>query len=166
MGYPSVYPTGTTIYYPEHCDSGYTVFNVRDVGNVLIDMNGDVVKMWEGIGGMPPKILPGGFVIGSTGLRNEKHGYIDMLDLIQVDWDGNVVWKFNKYERVRDPRQKLEWMARQHHDFQREGNPVGYYAPDQEPLIAGGNTLILAHKNLNNSSISEKPMFSATVMCG
>ena len=164
MGYPSVYPTRTTIYYPEHCYSGYTVFNVRDVGNVLIDMNGNVVKMWKGIDGMPPEILPGGFVIGSTGSRNPKHGYIDMLDLIQVDWDGNVVWKFNKYERVKDPRRKPEWMARQHHDYQRQGNPVGYYAPGQDPLISGGNTLILAHKNLNRSSISEKWLLDDTLI--
>ena len=60
MGYPSVYPTGSTIYYPDHCQNGYTVFTVRDVGIVLIDMNGNVVKLWKGIAGMPPKILPGG----------------------------------------------------------------------------------------------------------
>ena len=24
------------------------------------------------------------------------------------------------------------WMARQHHDYQREGNPVGYYVPGME----------------------------------
>ena len=91
MGYPSVYPTGTTIYYPEHCHSGYTVFNVRSVGNVLVDMNGNVAKVWKNVDGFPARILPGGFVIGSTGSRNPKHGYLDMLDLIQVDWQGNLV---------------------------------------------------------------------------
>lgn len=164
MGYPSVYPTGTTIYYPEHCHSGYTVFNVRSVGNVLVDMNGNVVKVWKNVAGFPARILPGGFMIGSTRARNPKHGYLDMVDLIQVDWQGNVVWKFNRYERVRDPRRKPEWMARQHHDYQREGNPVGYYAPGLEPIIAGANTLILCHKNLNNTDISEKVLLDDTII--
>ena len=106
MGYPSVYPTGTTIYYPDHCHSGYTAFNVKNVGNVLIDMNGNVVKVWKGVEGFPARILPGGFTIGSTGARNPKYGYLDMVDVVQVDWQGNVVRKFNRYERVRDPRRK------------------------------------------------------------
>ena len=38
-------------------------------------------------------------------------------------------------------------MARTHHDYQREGNPVGYYVPGQIPEVNKGNTLILAHKN-------------------
>ena len=39
-------------------------------------------------------------------------------------------------------------MARQHHDYQREGNPVGYYAPGMDPMVERGNTLILCHKNV------------------
>ena len=33
-----------------------------------------------------------------------------------------------------------------HHDFQREGNPVGYYVPGMEPNLKGGKTLILSNK--------------------
>ena len=47
-------------------------------------------------------------------------------------------------------------MARYHHDFQREGNPVGYYAPGMEPRTDGGNTLVLAHRNVRNPKISDK----------
>ena len=39
------------------------------------------------------------------------------------------------------------WSSRIHHDWQR-GNPIGYYAPDMEPRISGGKTLVLAHKIL------------------
>ncbi|MDR1320557.1 MAG: hypothetical protein LBK56_03885, partial [Gracilibacteraceae bacterium] len=46
--------------------------------------------------------------------------------------------------------------ARQHHDYQREGNPVGYYVPGQDPLVDRGNTLILAHKDLRRPEISDK----------
>jgi hypothetical protein len=47
-------------------------------------------------------------------------------------------------------------MARQHHDYQREGNPVGYYVPGMDPLIDRGHTLILSHKNVSKPSISDK----------
>ena len=156
MAYPSVYPTGTTIYYPEECFNGYTVFAPRDVGAVLVDMNGNVVNLWQGLVGFPAKILPGGYVMGSTGERDARYGFQDNIDLVQVDWHGNVVWRFDKYERIKDPGEKARWMARQHHDYQREGNPVGYYVPGMDPRVDGGNTLLLCHKNLTNPQITDK----------
>ena len=146
MGHPSVYPTGSTIYDPDKCFNGYTCFRSHE-GIVLIDMNGSVAHLWKGLEGFPAKPMPGGFVIGSTARRNPKYGYLDMEDLVTVDWEGNVVWKFAKYDRVKDGR-KTRWMARMHHDFQRPGNPVGYYVPEMEPQLFGGNTLLLAHKNI------------------
>jgi len=162
----TVYPTGTTIYDPEKCWNGYTIFQARDVGATLIDMNGNVVNQWKGLtaDATPNKILPGGYVMGSTEVRNPKYGHQDMVDLVQVDWDGNIVWRFNKYERVKDPGQKPTWMARQHHDYQREGNPVGYYVPDMEPLAAEGKTIMVCHKNLRNPKISDKLLLDSTVI--
>ncbi len=165
----SVYPTGTTIYDPEKCWNGYTVFQATlnqtpSLGAVLIDMNGNVVNQWKGLDGMPNKILPGGHIMGSTGVRNFKYGFQDMLDMVQVDWNGKIVWKFDRYERIRDPRQKPRWMARQHHDYQREGNPVGYYVPGMESLVDSGSTLILCHKNLKNPRISEKLLLDDTII--
>ena len=55
-------------------------------------------------------------------------------------------------------------MARQHHDYQREGNPVGYYAPGMDPTIDRGNTLILCHKNVKNSNISDKTLLDDTII--
>ena len=168
MAYPSVYPTGTTIYYPDKCFNGYTVFPIGNptdaLGIALMDMNGNLVNVWKGLIGFPAKILPGGFAMGSTGLRNPKYGYMDNVDLVQVDWQGNVVWKFAKYQRIKDPRSKARWMARQHHDYQREGNPVGYYVPDMSPLVSGGNTLMLSHKDLTNTEISEKRLIDDTII--
>ena len=63
MAYPSVYPTGTTIYDPEKCWNGYTIFQAKEVGATLIDMNGCEVQLWQGLHGFPNTILPGGFVI-------------------------------------------------------------------------------------------------------
>lgn len=168
MAYPSVYPTGTTIYYPEHCLSGYTVFTIKGPaaarGIALIDMNGNVVKLWKDLSGSPAKILPGGFVMGSVEERNPKYGYQDRVDLVQIDWNGNVVWRFARYERVKDPRTNARWMARQHHDYQRQGNPVGYYVPGMDPIVNGGKTLILCHKNLIQPEISDKLLLDDAII--
>ena len=158
MTYPSIYPTGTTIYEPSRCFNGYTIFQAKELGALLIDMNGREVKLWKGLHGLPNKILPGGYVMGATGERNTIFGMQDFLDVVQVDWEGNIVWRFDKYEYVEDPGEQPRWMARHHHDFQRTGNPVGYYAPGMEPQAIGGNTLILCHKNLRNPDISDKPL--------
>lgn len=46
---PSVYPTGTTIYDPARAWSGYTVLSLLATqAVVVIDMNGKVVKGWDG----------------------------------------------------------------------------------------------------------------------
>jgi hypothetical protein len=156
MGFPTVYPTGVTVYNPEKCWNGYTLFQAVGVGALLIDMNGSEVQLWQGLHGMPNKLLPGGYVIGSTGERNAQYGMQDMIDLVQVDWDGNIVWQFNRHEFIEDPGEEPQWMARQHHDFQRTGNPVGYYAPGQKPLVDQGNTLILCHENVKNAKISDQ----------
>ena len=156
MGHRSVYPTGTTIYNPEKAYNGYTIYPARQYGATMVDMNGKVVHVWKDLQGFPNKLLPGGQVFGSLGVRNPEYGYQDQTDLVQVDFDGNLVWKFNKLEYIEDPGEKSQWMARQHHDYQREGNPVGYYVPGMEPKIDGGNTLILCHYNTTNSKISDK----------
>lgn len=156
MGQPTIYPTGVTIYNPEKAWSGYTVFPFEGEGAFLIDMNGNVVKFWKDLQGFPNKLLPGGQVFGHLGVRDTRYGYQDQTDLVQVDWEGNVVWKFNQKEYMEDPDCEPQWMARQHHDYQREGNPVGYYVPGMEPRTDGGNTLILCHENLYNKKISDK----------
>lgn len=164
MTYPSIYPTGVTIYNPEKCWSGYTIFPAKEQGAMLIDMNGREVNFWKGLHGFPNKIFPGGYVLGHLGLRNNAFGMQDQTDLVQVDWDGNVVWKFDQYEYIEDPGEKPQWMARQHHDYQREGNPVGYFVPGMEPLIDKGNTLILCHKNLKNPKVSDKVLLDDTII--
>jgi hypothetical protein len=156
MTYPSIYPTGTTMYDPSQCWNGYTIFQARELGALLIDMNGTEVKLWKGLHGMPNKMLPGGYVLGASGERNTLYGMQDFLDVVQVNWEGKVTWRFDKYECIEDPGEEPQWMARHHHDFQREGNPVGYYVPGMDPLATDGNTLILCHKNVRNSDISDK----------
>ena len=159
----TIFPTGVTIYNPEKCWSGYTILQAAERGALLIDMNGNEVRMWEGLQGFPNKMLPGGYVMGSLGERNPKYGLQDQTDLVQVDWDGNIVWKFDKAEYIEDPGEEPQWMARQHHDYQREGNTVGYYVPGSDPKTNSGNTLILAHKNVHVPAISDKMLLDDVI---
>ena len=61
IAYPSVFPTGTTIYHPDKAWSGYTIIDTADRnGAVLIDMNGNIVRRWPQLVGMGPfRMLPG-----------------------------------------------------------------------------------------------------------
>jgi hypothetical protein len=165
----SVFPTGVTQCQPEKCWKGFTLFQAsifegQNVGAILIDMNGKVVKQWKGLEGFPNKMLPGGFIMGSSAVRDPKISFQDMTDVVQMSWEGQIVWKFDHLELVKDPGHDPAWMARQHHDYQRQGNPVGYYAPAMEPLVDKGNTLILTHRNITNPLISAKPLLDDVII--
>lgn len=164
MGHPTIYPTGATLYNPEKAWSGYTIYQAAEVGALLIDMNGKEVHLWKGLRGFPNKLFPGGYVLGSTAERDPKYGFQDEADLVQVDWDGNIVWRFNRHEWIEDPGHEPQWMARAHHDYQRTGNPVGYYVPGADPQIDKGNTLILVHKNVHNPKISDKLLLDDSIL--
>jgi hypothetical protein len=155
MGHPRIYPTGTTLYDADRAFNGYTVFP-SPKGALLIDMRGNEVQLWAGLDGFPNKILPGGFVLGSSGSRNPRYGFQDHLVLLQVDWEGKIVWQFKANEFVEDPGSLGGYIARQHHDFQREGSSTGYFAPGSLPKTNSGSTLILVHKNVLNKKISDK----------
>jgi hypothetical protein len=101
MPSPSVYPTGTTIYKPDKCWNGYNIPSIDLVPSKaqLFDMNGNVVHEWEGIIGSPYRILPGGYIMGAV-----DQIAFDRTPLVQLDWDGNVVWKFEKSELVTKER--------------------------------------------------------------
>lgn len=154
MGRPSVFPMGTTIYNPEQCWNGYTLFPATNLGAVLIDMNGKVVHLWKDLQGFPNKMLEGGIVFGHRGERDRAISYQDRIDLVQCDWNGNIQWIFDKTEFIDDPNTAPQWMARMHHDFQREGNSVGYYIPGQSARPDGGKTLILCHRDVKKPEIS------------
>jgi hypothetical protein len=130
---------------------------------MIIDMNGREVQFYKGLHGFPPKLLPGGQLLAQTGERNTRFSTQDKFDLVQVDWDGNIVWRFDRYEYIDDPGETPRWMARQHHDYQREGNPVGYYVPGMEPLNEGGKTVILGHKDVRNPAITNRLLLDDAV---
>ncbi len=174
LAYPTVYPRGTTIYKPDKCWNGYTIIptifiseenwgegeSVKDKGAYLIDMNGNVVKLWERVyGSHSNKVLPGGYIMGTTGPGQ----WLEGIELAQWDWDGNIVWKFDKAEKIKI-KDKWIWSARQHHDYQREGNPVGYYVPGMDPLVDRGKTLMNSIKIVKRPDITDKPIADTRVI--
>lgn len=152
MGIPTIYPTGTTIYKPEKCFNGFTVFPAAGQGVMLIDMNGKEVKLWKDVHGFPPKILKGGNLMASRRVHHAIPN--EYYDLSQIDWDGNVVWTFDHAFTVKDADGNEVPSGRYKSDFQREGNPVGYYVPGMECKTENGNTLMLIHREVKKRSIS------------
>ena len=103
----------------------------------MYDMNGNLVHRWEGLyGAFDNKMLPGGSILGTTGIA--KGFWLDCLNLTQLNWDGEVEWQFSNAVPILDIDTGKDIMsARQHHDYQREGSPVGYYCPNQLPKQKG-----------------------------
>jgi len=122
---------------------GYTLICAGQDPAFLIDMSGNVIHNWS-LRGFPAKLLPDGSLIGGL----ESNSLDESKYVVQENWYGNFTWQFNNWDD--------NW-SRQHHDFEREGNPVGYYAPGQE-FVNEGNTLVLARSTLTNRSISLWPL--------
>ena len=156
-GAPSVYPTGTTIFHPDKAWNGYTVFITPDSdGVIVIDMNGRVVKQWTGLSGAaggPARILPGGSVIAGAG-SGAPHQ--ESPALVQLDWNGKELWRFDRAEQIQGANGTITWSARQHHDWQRPGFAAGYYAPGTLPPLSNVPTLVLTHTNLVTAHVSDR----------
>jgi hypothetical protein len=155
----SVYPTGTTTYDPSRTWNGYTVLSPLGTQAVIvIDMNGNVVKQWDGYvnsAGGPARIFPDGVVIAASG-TNPPHQ--ESLELIQRDFEGHVMWRFDHSEQIQTRDGKTIWSARQHHDWQREDFPAGYYSPEVRPGTEGSKTLILTHTNHSSPNVANAPL--------
>ena len=116
IAYPTVFPTGTTIYKPGQAYSSYILVSdhssvgnhqdatVRSGGTVpddirLIDMNGNVVHTWK----VAPtfnkrsRLLPNGHLLYAG--PNQT--------IIEYDWDGTVVWTHTGIGSVND----LRWLS-------------------------------------------------------
>lgn len=115
VAYPSIFPTGTTIYKPGETYSSYILIadhatlgnhpsaKVRAESAVpddirLIDMNGNVVHSWK----VRPnfnkraRLLPNGHLL-----------YVGPEEtIIEYDWEGNVVWTHEGIGSVND----LRWL--------------------------------------------------------
>lgn len=153
MGRPLTYPVGTTMYDPSQCWNGYNLFSLPQLGTILMDMNGKPVRFWKELDGFPARLLPGGRVMGSRGRRSRAASYQDQLDLVICGWDGQVEWCFDRKEFCADEGMASRYMARQHHDYHRYGEPV-YYVPGTTSSAEPEKTLILCHRDVRRKKIS------------
>lgn len=153
---PTVFPTGTTIYYPDKAWNGYTLLSILDArGAVLVDMNGRVVKRWENFNlapGGPARILPGGIIIGSAG-ANLPHQ--EATALVELDFEGKELWRFEHNVQIKNKDGDQLWSTRQHHDWQRQDYPAGYFSPAFTPAATGSNTLLLTHTNHSDPKVAD-----------
>jgi hypothetical protein len=120
----TVFPIGTTIYAPEKCHNGYTLYSQAENMDMshsknvcLIDMNGNVVNKWDITAGRAKLLKNGNLLV----LEGEYLGGGEVVR--EYEWDGRLVWE---YEATRLP-------GRAHHDFER---------------LSNGNTLILSTEEL------------------
>jgi hypothetical protein len=117
-------------------------------------MNGNVVKQWDGYvnyAGGPARIFPDGVVMAANG-NNQPHQ--ESLELIQRDFEGHVMWRFDHNQQIPARDGQMIWSARQHHDWQRDDFPAGYYSPGVKPGNQGAKTLILTHTNDNRPTVA------------
>ena len=163
----TVFPTGTTIYKPEKCFNGYTLYPSKTpgVGAVLVDMNGNIVRTWPKFMSFMINLLPGGIILGGQIGRVSKvydHNW-GADDVVQEAWDGEEQWRFEKADEI-DLGDGPAWSARQNHDLVREGCPVGYYVPGMTPMAEGGRTLMLSYRSGNWPEVTRDYLVRATRM--
>jgi hypothetical protein len=84
--------------------------------------------------------LPGGVIVAAAGANPPLQ---ESRQLVQKDFDGKVMWSVD---------------ARQHHDWQREDFPAGYYSPGVTPSVTQGTTLLLTHETHTKPNVSGRAL--------
>ncbi|MGO3751907.1 MAG: thioredoxin domain-containing protein [Peptoniphilaceae bacterium] len=153
--------TGTTLYLKNKCFSGYNIVTTAQNGILIFDMNGNEVRRYN-LNAMPAKLLKGGNIMATSKFRSSDYSLQDGVELIEIDYDGKKLWGYDGYRYI-DENQGGMWSARAHGDYQREGNPVGYYVPGMEAKSNSGKTLILAHDNIIDTNISDKEILDEVI---
>ena len=93
----SVFPTGTTIYYPDKAFNCFVLYDGRDGRSFLIDMGGNLVHNWP-YTGFPVEMI-------DPAINRSRRGHVicqkepeifSNETLLIVDWDANIVWEWGK----------------------------------------------------------------------
>ena len=164
-----VIPVGTIKYNPAKAWNSYVILAGSNTAK-LIDRNGNLVKEWNQFGGegMPNKVYPGGHLL-TTLYPSLSSGAQDNNTVALLDFDGNIVRQYNGWLKV-DKGERGQpanpdgtySVSRQHHDFQLEGSPTGYYAPGVKPKL-DGKMLVLAHDNVSNPKINSEVLLDDVI---
>ena len=141
--YPTIFPTGTTIYKPSECYNSYILIadhaslgnhptaEIRAKSQIpgdirLIDMNGTVVHTWN----VKPnfnkrcRLLPDGHLL-----------YVGPdKTIIEYDWEGRVVWVHEGIDSINDMR----WLPNNNRLFlDHEPLPAEYQKRVKDVEVAG-----------------------------
>ncbi|MDO5715496.1 MAG: thioredoxin domain-containing protein [Tissierellia bacterium] len=157
-----VYPTGTVKYNPQKCYNGINLVSTSKDGALITDMNGVELKRFL-FNPMPAKMFPNGNIMGINAFRSSDFGVSDGLKLVEITKQGQVVWSFDQFKYMQDRGYRPKWMARAHSDYQREGNPTGYYIPG-EKTVKEPHTLLLVHDTVVVPSISDKELLDDVIL--
>jgi hypothetical protein len=119
---PSVFPSGVTISDSAKAYHCFALFDGRDGRSYLVDMAGNDVNVWP-YSGFPAKMIDPALNEGKRGhiLCQGEDDTFSNDTLLEVDWNGDVVWRW----REGAPGGS----ARQNHDVSR---------------LPNGNTLVLS----------------------
>ncbi|HEY5623161.1 MAG TPA: aryl-sulfate sulfotransferase [Gammaproteobacteria bacterium] len=99
--------TGLTHWDEDLAYNGYTLFGAdANKTTYLLDMQGNVVHHWRGVGAHP-RLLDNGNLLDTPDDDDATNTFIEL------DWDGNVVWRYT------DERE--DYVT--HHDWARIVNP-------------------------------------------
>ncbi len=136
MGWSLHHANGLIYYASQSCYRGYTLFsNLRGYDAYLIDMEGRICHRWHSNEGINyAYLLDNGNLLLMTGAPGDPAGTGGLggsgAALLELDWDGNVVWEF---------RDSLL-----HHDFERltNGNTLALLwealSPEMTAQVRGG----------------------------
>ena len=144
----TVYPSGTTLYQPDRCASGYTIFFNRHLVT-LLDMNGRIVHEWHldtnrtAHGTDRAHLQPDGHIVVTRGGMHSEDGLIQ-----EYDWEGEVVWEFIPEGTIPHTR-----LTGPHHDVWRKTN---------------GNTLLICRDPVPPEYLADvrEPTWQNQTICG
>lgn len=76
----------------------------------------------------------------------------ESLELVRKDFDGPILWNFSDNESITTREGTMSRSARQHHDWQLDSFPAGYYSPESTPsfdvwMTPGANFTCVAPSN-------------------
>jgi len=137
----SVFPHGTTIHDKEKAWDCHIFHEGRGGKSFLVDMEGETVRTWE-YTGFPSEMIDPALNGGNKGnvlLQREPDTFANEV-LLELDWDGNVVWEWGT--------DAPDGQARQNHDLCR---------------LANGNTMIISKRMYDRPDIHAEPFMDQPI---
>lgn len=157
-----VYPRGTVVYKKDKCYNGINVISTAKDGALITKMDGTEIYRYT-VNPMPAKLLKNGNIMSISSFRSSDFGVSDGINLLEFNKNGEVVFDFDGFKYMSDRGYSPKWMAKAHSDFQREGNSVGYFYPNEKD-VENPNTLLLVHDEIVKSDISDKDLLDDVIL--